>query len=469
MQLDLFGSARVVAWQEGKAAFLFAGEGCWSELPHLYARYGTTATARADRPAEGARSTPAPRSSATRACRRPRWSSTRCMAPGGHAVLMRQVYNKTRTYLRVAGRPRSAARSRSSTTAITRRWRRRSVPRRGSSSPRPSPIRWCARRISTRSARSSPRRATAAPALQAGRRLDDRRRRGRSRAPLLDQGVDVVVGQRHQGARRPRPRPLGLRRHPRHGPGQRGDGSDGDARRHPRLAPRRGHRWPASTTPSAGARDAARRRRPASPRSSPRIPRVSEVFHPSLPTHPDAAAIARAVRPRHGSLLSFRVAGADEARTRHVADVLATCDDRPLRAVVRRPGHEGQPPPDGVGVLHAGGRAAPQRLRSADPPGRGRRGCRRPHRRRSTGRSITPAPSRRPTSRRGNTIGRPRSGSRRRFRRAPPSGRRGSPRSSRARAQSGLLRRCPGARGCRSAGESSAPRGHPRPSSSAAP
>ena len=44
VQLDLLGSARVVEWQEAKAAFLFASAGCWSELPHLYARYGTTAT-----------------------------------------------------------------------------------------------------------------------------------------------------------------------------------------------------------------------------------------------------------------------------------------------------------------------------------------------------------------------------------------------------------------------------------------
>jgi cystathionine beta-lyase/cystathionine gamma-synthase len=51
-------------------------------------------------------------------------------------------------------------------------------------------------------------------------------------------------------------------------------------------------------------------------------PRVSEVFHPSRPDHPDAAIIARGYR-RYGSLLSFRVTGADEARTRHVADVLA--------------------------------------------------------------------------------------------------------------------------------------------------
>src|SRR5688500_532726 len=45
VQLDLLGSAQVIEWQEGKAAFLFASEGCWSELPHLYARYGTTKTA----------------------------------------------------------------------------------------------------------------------------------------------------------------------------------------------------------------------------------------------------------------------------------------------------------------------------------------------------------------------------------------------------------------------------------------
>jgi cystathionine beta-lyase/cystathionine gamma-synthase len=53
-------------------------------------------------------------------------------------------------------------------------------------------------------------------------------------------------------------------------------------------------------------------------------PKVSEVFHPSLPSHPDAAAIARDY-VRYGSLLSFRIAGADEEQTRHVADVLATC------------------------------------------------------------------------------------------------------------------------------------------------
>jgi cystathionine beta-lyase/cystathionine gamma-synthase len=67
-------------------------------------------------------------------------------------------------------------------------------------------------------------------------------------------------------------------------------------------------------------------------------PRVSEVFHPSLPNHPDRSAIDRHYA-RHGSLLSFRIEGADdpstssespraesrgEDLTRHYADVLAT-------------------------------------------------------------------------------------------------------------------------------------------------
>ena len=43
LMLDALGSDPVIAWQEGKASFLFAGEGCWSELPQLYARYATTA------------------------------------------------------------------------------------------------------------------------------------------------------------------------------------------------------------------------------------------------------------------------------------------------------------------------------------------------------------------------------------------------------------------------------------------
>ena len=54
-------------------------------------------------------------------------------------------------------------------------------------------------------------------------------------------------------------------------------------------------------------------------------PKVGEVFHPSLPGHPDAAVIARAY-VRHGSMVTFRARGADESATRHLADVLASTE-----------------------------------------------------------------------------------------------------------------------------------------------
>jgi cystathionine beta-lyase/cystathionine gamma-synthase len=53
-------------------------------------------------------------------------------------------------------------------------------------------------------------------------------------------------------------------------------------------------------------------------------PRIERVFHPSRPDHPDAAVIARDYR-NTGSLMAFRVAGADELRHRHIADVLVSC------------------------------------------------------------------------------------------------------------------------------------------------
>jgi cystathionine beta-lyase/cystathionine gamma-synthase len=53
-------------------------------------------------------------------------------------------------------------------------------------------------------------------------------------------------------------------------------------------------------------------------------PKVERVFHPSLPDHPDAAVIARDY-VRTGSLVGFRVAGADEDRHRELADALVSC------------------------------------------------------------------------------------------------------------------------------------------------
>ena len=51
-------------------------------------------------------------------------------------------------------------------------------------------------------------------------------------------------------------------------------------------------------------------------------PGVSEVFHPSVPDHPDREIVDRCYS-LPGSLLSFRLSNADDAATRHFCDVLA--------------------------------------------------------------------------------------------------------------------------------------------------
>jgi cystathionine beta-lyase/cystathionine gamma-synthase len=53
-----------------------------------------------------------------------------------------------------------------------------------------------------------------------------------------------------------------------------------------------------------------------------RHPAVSAVFHPSLPDHPDREIVDRCFA-LPGSLVSFRLSGADDAATRHFCDVLA--------------------------------------------------------------------------------------------------------------------------------------------------
>ncbi len=317
VQQDLLGSAPVIAWQEGKAAFLFAAEGCWSELPPLYARYGTGATGRLIarlKALEGA--------GAALVCDSGMQATAlvfdALMVPGAHAVLCRQVYNKTTSYMR---------------WLVDRLGGSLTIVDDGDHAALAAAIAPGTRVVFAETFTNPLVRAqdipalvalvTAARAVAPGVRLvvdSTIATPWAFAAPLLSHGVDVVVGERHQGARRHRPRPVGLHRDQRHPHGQRRHGSHGHAWRHSRLAARcgdpRGLRRGRS-----GARAAFR--------TATRVaaflaahPKVSEVFHPSRPDHPDAAVIARGYR-RHGSLLSFRVAGADEARTRHVADVIA--------------------------------------------------------------------------------------------------------------------------------------------------
>ena len=318
VQVDLFGSARVIAWQESKAAFLFANEGCWSELPHLYARYGTTATA-----ALIARLKALEHASAALVCDSGMQATALAfdvlMQPGSHAVLMRQIYNKTTTYLawladRLGGSVTVV--DDGDAAALAEAVRPETVLVFAETFTNPL-VR--AQDITRLRALCTDARTTA-PGLRLV--IDSTIATPWAfRTPLLDQGVDIVIGSGTKA--------LG--------------GTDRDlwgyiATRDSQVAnavmdlmAMRGgildwRRAEAIVARFDEAEPAHARRSATASRVAAFLsthPKVREVFHPSLPTHPDAAAIA-AQYVRHGSLLSFRVAGADEDRTRHVADVLAS-------------------------------------------------------------------------------------------------------------------------------------------------
>ena len=318
VQLDLLGSSQVIEWQEGKAAFLFASEGCWSELPHLYARYGTTATAELI-----ARLKTLEHASAALVCDSGMQATALAfdvlMEPGGHAVLMRQIYNKTRSYLewmaaRVGGSVTIVDDGDANALAAALRPETRFVFAETFTNPLVRAQDFAAIREVITAARKT------APALRFI--LDTTIASPWAfKVPPLRNGVDIVVASGTKS--------LG--------------GNDRDmwgylatddtqfANSVMDLIAMRGGildwRRAAAVTAAFDGADPAHARRSA---TASRIaaflsthPRVSEVFHPSLPSHPDRKAIDKHYA-RHGSMLSFRIAGADENRTRHFADVLAT-------------------------------------------------------------------------------------------------------------------------------------------------
>ncbi len=309
VQLDLLGSERVIAWQEAKGELLFLGEGCWSELPPLYARYGTTlghALIQRLKRLEAAQCAIACDSGMQATA----LALDALMAPGGHAVLMRQVYNKTRTYLEWM-----AARIGGAVTIVDD----------GDHDAVRAALRPETRLVFAETFTNPLVRAQDIAALVAITKpakvklvIDSTIATPWGfHEPLLSQGVDLVVASGTKA--------LG--------------GQDRDlwgyvATNDPSLAngvmdlvAMRGGilDWRRAAAIVAGldaAPDAHLRRCESATRIARFLgdhPRVSEVFHPSL----DPAVMARYARP--GSLLSFRIAGASEADTRHAADVLATC------------------------------------------------------------------------------------------------------------------------------------------------
>ncbi|HBO52983.1 MAG TPA: hypothetical protein DD471_13435 [Planctomycetes bacterium] len=97
LQLDLLGSPNMITWQESKISAMFEEE-CWSELPQVYARYGTETTTsllNEVKKLEGARAAVLT-DCGMQACA---LLFDVLVENGSHAIIMRQSYNKTRVYL----------------------------------------------------------------------------------------------------------------------------------------------------------------------------------------------------------------------------------------------------------------------------------------------------------------------------------------------------------------------------------
>jgi cystathionine beta-lyase/cystathionine gamma-synthase len=313
IQRDLLGSPNVVAWQEAKLAFMIRGDGAWSELPHLYARYGTPGTAAliaALRALEGAGCafvTDCGMQAYALVC-------DALLAAGGHAVLLRQVYNKTKTFTEW-----SARRLNASVTIVDD----------GDLAGLAAALRPETRFVFAETFTNPLMRAQDIPALvevvrgSAARLVVDSTiaTPWAFRTPLLAQGVAVVIGSLTKA--------LGGRDTALGGYIATDDAELGNqimdlvAMRGGILDDARAR----AIVPELPAANGRHERRCATAAVVARFlaahPRVERVWSPALADHPDAAVIARDYL-RTGSIVSFRVAGADELRHRHIADVLAS-------------------------------------------------------------------------------------------------------------------------------------------------
>jgi methionine-gamma-lyase len=312
IQRDLLGSPEVVEWQEAKAAFLVRGDGAWSELPHLYARYGTPGTARliaALRELEGAGAAVVTDSGMQAFA----LVADVLLERGAHAVVLRQVYNKTKTFLEWSARRVGATLS----------FVEDGDPAAVAAAITPATRFVFAETFTNPLVRAQDIAALVAAAGHARLVIDSTIATPWAfRRPLLAQGVAIVIGSLTKA--------LGGHDTTLGGYIATNDAELGNELMD-MLAMRGGILDDERATRVASGLAAANRmhaRRCATATAVARFlaghPRVERVFHPALPDHPDAAVIAREY-VRHGSVVAFRVAGADELRHRHVADVLVSC------------------------------------------------------------------------------------------------------------------------------------------------
>ena len=314
---DLLGSARVVRWQERKSAATLLGSSCWSELPHIYGRYGGESTrelvsrVKALEDAEAAVVTESGMGAAAVAF-------DALLEPGDHVVVARGVYNKTKAYLGWLEQRMGIGVTlwnddeiEALLNRITERTRIVLVeiftnPLMRAFDPE--------RLVSL--AREGRRRC---PRLQLV--VDDTLVSPWGvRTPLLRQGVDFVIAS---GTKALDGRDRNLwgyvaSNHVREMNAcmdvlaMRGGALD-EARSHSVLSGLE-HARPRFETRCQNAREVAD--------FLDGHPAVSEVFHPSRPHHPDRETVDR-YYSLPGSLLSFRLSNASDEATRHFCDVVA--------------------------------------------------------------------------------------------------------------------------------------------------
>ncbi len=316
IQLDLFGSEPMVAWQEEKSRRSFIGDACWSELPQIYGRYGSehgrrlVARVRALESAAAVVLT----DSGMSACA---LLIDVLFTPGSRAVLSRGTYNKTKAYVR-----RLASLVRGEVLFIDE--------------TAPDPIDGHvngATRLILLETFSNPltraldigavvERVTALKKDNPGLRLivdNTIATPWGTHRRLLDAGVDFVVASGTKAL----------------------DGRDrnmwgyvasNDVRAMNELMDLQamrggaldGRRAESILSGLSESRARFARRCKTATRVAEFLascPEISAVFHPSLKGHPDAAIIARQYALT-GSLVSFRLRGADDAAARHFCDVL---------------------------------------------------------------------------------------------------------------------------------------------------
>lgn len=320
VQLDLLSSKQAIEWQEAKVAFLFEGNGCWAELPQLYGRYGTVdgrALLREIRKLEDA--------SSALACDSGMQATALVfdvlLEPGAHAVMFRQVYNKTAKYLswlteRVGGSVTVV--DDGDLEGLTRAIESKTTMVFAETYSNPLTRALDLDKVPAIVAEA---RANGCPRVKLVVDSTIASCWGMKK-PLLQSGIDIVIlsGTKSLGGQ---DRDLG---------GFIATNDNDLANAAMDLLAMRGGMldWRRATAflDGLGEASAAHHQRCLSATRVAKFlashPGVKEVFHPSLPDHVDADAIARGYQ-RHGSLLSFRLPDGGEQRAKAFSDALATC------------------------------------------------------------------------------------------------------------------------------------------------